>query len=399
MAQIKKPTGAAKSKTPGPILRFAHPFFTPSAKRAAQPAAGNRMLDHIVKGLTPIPKAKSDAPMPLSAIIGQQSADEIQQSGRIMFHVGGDSGVPDTLDRETRQTMVAEAMATDYNLNDHTKSPAFLYHLGDVLYTTAGGTYDSEFYKPYKHYPGKIVAIPGNHDGENAQKMTEFQATFCANAQVVPPQAGVIFRQTMNQPGVYWLLDAPFVQIIGLYSNSAENPGFISGQIPGNHQKQWLITTLKTIGAARKNGNRKALLFATHHPPFSSGGHSGSQQMLADIDDACDQAGGVYPDVFLSGHAHSIQRYTRIKNVGGVTRKILHLIYGCLGHGGQTIATKFPVAAGDHTYEFGYKGYGYALVTVNKQSLTLNAYGVDWDANNKAVKTPVDEQPLKVELT
>ncbi len=120
--------------------------------------------------------------------------------------------------------------------------------------------------------------------------------------------------------------------------------------------------------------------------------------MLADIDNACDQAGGVYPDLFLSGHAHSIQRYTRTKNVNGVTRKIPHLIYGCLGHGGQGIGTTFPVTTGDHTYEFGYKGYGYALVTVTAQSVTLNAYGVDWNANNQAVKTPVDK-PVTVDLT
>ena len=76
------------------------------------------------------------------------------------------------------------------------------------------------------------MAIPGNHDGETPKKIKEFQDTFCAKTQTVPPDAGVIFRQTMTQPGVYWLLDAPFVQIVGLYSNCAENPGFISEQFP-----------------------------------------------------------------------------------------------------------------------------------------------------------------------
>jgi hypothetical protein len=33
----------------------------------------------------------------------------------------------------------------------------------------------------------------------------------------------------MIQPGVYWLLDAPFVRIIGLYSNCLENPGYLEG--------------------------------------------------------------------------------------------------------------------------------------------------------------------------
>jgi Calcineurin-like phosphoesterase len=92
-------------------------------------------------------------------------------------------------------------------------------------------------------------------------------------------------------------------QIVGLYSNSAENPGFISGPVPGQKQKQWLVQTLKSLKATRDSGSRKALLFATHHPPYSSGGHSGSTEMLDDIDDACKQA-DIMPDAFFSGHAH-----------------------------------------------------------------------------------------------
>lgn len=349
------------------------------------------MLSHIVKGLGPVPKPRSDEPLSLDQIIGRDSAAEIEQSGKIIFQVGGDSGVPDILDRETRQTMVAEAMAKDFNFSKHTESPAFLYHLGDVIYSKPGGTYESEFYKPYKHYPGKIVAIPGNHDGETTEKLRDFQKTFCATRQVVPPEAGVIFRQTMTQPGVYWWLEAPFVDIIGLYSNSAENPGFISGPIPGAHQKNWLIQTLKQIGQRRRQGQRKALLFATHHPPFSNGGHSGSTEMLHDIDDACSKAGDVRPDAFFSGHAHSIQRYTRTFN----NAKTPYFVFGCIGHGDQHVDSEFPKASGDHVYEFGYKGYGYGLVTVTQKSLTINAFGVDWDATGKAVSKSID-RPTKV---
>ena len=32
----------------------------------------------------------------------------------------------------------------------------------------------------------------------------------------------------MIQPGVYFTLEAPFVRILGLYSNMLENPGVIS---------------------------------------------------------------------------------------------------------------------------------------------------------------------------
>ena len=45
--------------------------------------------------------------------------------------------------------------------------------------------YRGEFYEPYVHYPGKIIAIPGNHDGEvfpktDPKTLEAFQANFCA---------------------------------------------------------------------------------------------------------------------------------------------------------------------------------------------------------------------------
>ena len=87
------------------------------------------------------------------------------------------------------------------------------------------------------------MAIPGNHDGEvraaaDNPSLSAFRANFCApNAVVPPPASGIgVFRETMIQPGVYWMLDAPFVRIIGLYSNLLENPGYIEGE--GGHTSQ-----------------------------------------------------------------------------------------------------------------------------------------------------------------
>ena len=37
-------------------------------------------------------------------------------------------------------------------------------------------------------------------------------------------------RSTMNQPGVYFTLDAPFVSIVGLYTNALDGPGILSTQ-------------------------------------------------------------------------------------------------------------------------------------------------------------------------
>jgi hypothetical protein len=374
-----KSTRKSTSKT----LRFAHPYFTTKApgERAKTPGHGQQMLDHIKGTLGPIPPVKGDGMMSLSDIIGQAGTDAIAAANRITFHVAGDTGVPET-DRETRQVMVADAMAKDYNAAAPELSPAFFLHLGDVIYGPNPNAYLGEFYRPYMHYPGKIVAIPGNHDGESGAKLDAFQKYFCAPSQQVPPIAGSIFRQTLNQPGVYFCLDAPLVQIVGLYSNCAENPGYISGAVPGQKQKQWLVQTLKSLKASRDQGQRKALLLATHHPPYSNGGHSGSTEMLADIDDACKQA-NIWPDAFFSGHAHSIQRYTRSVALGAKNLSIPYIVSGCGGHGGQKVNQPTRAPGQNPIYEFGYEGWGYTLVDITEQTVTITSYGVDWDSVNK----------------
>ncbi len=44
--------------------------------------------------------------------------------------------------------------------------PAFLFHLGDVVYDFGEAQYYyDQFYEPYRNYPAPIFAIPGNHDG------------------------------------------------------------------------------------------------------------------------------------------------------------------------------------------------------------------------------------------
>lgn len=364
-------------------MRFAHPYYTnvPPEKRPVHSVYGQRMTDYIQGKLNPIPPVKGDSMFTLADVIGQEGSDGIAAAGQITIHVAGDTGVPEG-NTETKQVMVADAMSKDYDADDPHTSPAFFLHVGDVIYGADPRAYQNEFYRPYIHYPGKIIAIPGNHDGESAAKIADFQKYFCAPTQEVPPIAGSIFRQTMNQPGVYWCLDAPFVQIIGLYSNSAENPGYISGPTIGQAQKQWLVKTLTTLKAVRTAGTRKALLMVTHHPPYSSGGHSGSTQMLADIDDACGQA-NIMPDAFFSGHAHSIQRYTRTVSFNGQTLKIPYIVTGCGGHGGQTVAAPSHNPGTNPVYEFGYKGWGYTKLAIDAKSLAITSYGVVDDTANQ----------------
>ena len=166
--------------------------------------------------------------------------------------------------------------------------------------------------------------------------------------------------------------------------NSAENPGFIEGPTIGTKQKDWLVKTLTAIKKSRDAGPRKALLLATHHPPFSSGGHSGSAGMLKDVQDACDSS-KIMPDAFFSGRAHSIQRYTRTLQFQGKRLKTPFIVSGCGGHGGQTISTNTGVTSGDHTYEFGYKGWGYTKAEITQHELKITSYGVDPKTGKKNV--------------
>jgi hypothetical protein len=367
-------------------LRFAHPFFTtvPLNRRVAT-RAGSRMVNYIQQNLQAVPKPKSPPVMTLADIVGTQSAKDIEQSGTIRFHSVGDTGKG----TNSAQGDVADAMAKDFDISHPAQSPAFFFHLGDVIYGDhKDQKYRPEFYEPYMHYPGKIIAIPGNHDGEVFQatdptSLKAFLSNFCAATPTVPAIAGTIFRETVTQPGVYWLLNTPFVDIIGLYSNVAENPGFISGAVPGPQQKAWLIATLKQIAKDRGTGKRKGLLIATHHPPFSAGGHSGSTDMLADIDDACKQ-GGVMPDLFFAAHAHSYQRYTRRLTFSGKAMEIPFIVAGTGGINDQVIVAATGQVTGDHSFVQSRKGYGYLLIEANRTTITVKMIGVDPTSKSKS---------------
>ena len=370
--------------------RFAHPFFNNAAPEERAAVDGMfRMTDHIKTKLESIPKVKGDSVITLKEIIGAAGADAIEKSKSISFHSVGDTGHENGVAEE----LVADAMTGDYNISKPEKSPAFFLHLGDVIYydNTDKG-YHAQFYVPYKKYPGKIIAIPGNHDGElfkfdqtsTGQKKTleAFQNNFCRPAPA-HVSSGTILRDMVSQPGVYWMLDAPFVNIIGLYSNIAENPGYLQGNDIGDAQKKWLTKTLAAIKKKRDNGDNKALIIAVHHPPISKGNHSSSTEMLADIDDSCNKS-GIMPDAVLAAHAHSYQRFTRFITFNGNKMEIPFIVAGSGGRGLSPHLTKATGAKeGDHTYDKSLKGFGYLTVNVTATTLKFDFFEVDKDTGKK----------------
>lgn len=393
MPSKSKQTKSKRSS--GKILRFAHPFFNApiDSGKAIVPGTEKRMTDYIQTKLLPIPAPTRTPTMRLEEIIGADGVKAVEKAGFINFHTVGDTGHENGL----MQELVAEAMTLDYDTAHPEKSPAFFLHLGDVIYyNNTDQGYQAQFYVPYKKYPGKIIAIPGNHDGElfkwdgtptgQQKTLAAFQRNFCQPKPGVPPDAGTIYREMVSQPGVYWWLNAPFVDILALYSNIGEGPGFISGKDIGLQQKQWFEQALKAILKNRGNGVNKALIVAVHHPPFSNGGHSSSTQMLADIDDSCKRA-GIQADAILAAHAHNYQRFTRRLSFQNENREVPYYVVGTGGRGTTTLETATGQIVGDHSYESSQSGYGYLTVTVNAKTLKFSFTQVD----NSGARHPFDK--------
>ena len=378
---------AVKSKSSGKEPgRFAHPFWTkpPHTLGVNIPGVGGRMTDFVFTKLQPIPKPKRNPPiMTLADIIGSDGASRVIETGSVTFQSFGDTGNTST----DIQEVIAAAMTKDFDLQNPAASPSFLFHLGDVIYydNTDKG-YQAQFYVPYKKYPGKIIAIPGNHDGElfkwdgvsTGQKVTlgAFQENFCQSKPGIPPAAGTIYREMVSQPGVYWWLDAHYVDIIGLYSNIGEGPGCISGKIPGQDQKNWFTATLTKIAKARNNGQRKGLIIATHHPSYSNGGHEPSTDMLQDIDDSCKTA-DIMPDAVLAGHAHTYQRFTRYISSGGKNVEIPYYVVGTGGRQLSPVKAATGARTGDVSFDASASCYGYLTIKASKTQLVFKFTQVD----------------------
>jgi hypothetical protein len=324
---------------------------------------------------------------------GAAKTEAIEQAGQIVFHSVGDTG---SAEGPSTQSLVADKMVSDFTEANSADIPSFFYHLGDVVYYFGEATYYyDQFYEPYRSYPTPIVGIPGNHDGvvyaaDPAPTLAAFLANFCAPSFAPAPDAGGLARTTMIQPGVYFTFDAPFVRILGVYSNVLEDPGVISGEdgtYPTLDSRQ--IDFLQTALARVKSENYAgAVIIAVHHPPFTGGStHGGSPLMLQDIDNAC-QAAGVWPHAVFSGHSHNYQRFTR--TVNGL--QIPYLVAGCGGHAplekmSGTYRTPFPIDSTLTLESYDDSDYGYLRVVVNATTLSIEFHP---EGDGGTTKTPDD---------
>jgi hypothetical protein len=376
---------------------FAQPKPSPDPTGFKDPVTDTSYQE--ISTLEPVPEPAGSAVEPvltLAQVYGSAGAAKvavIQNSGQLVFHSVGDTG---SVVGPMTQSLVADKMVTDFSEADAADVPSFLFHLGDVVYFFGEATYYyDQFYEPYRDYPAPILAIAGNHDGvvypkDPAPTLSAFLQNFCTTSPVQSPDAGGLQRTTMTQPGVYFTLEAPFVRIMGLYSNVLEDPGVISGENGQNtvldgRQVAFLTAALKRVKSDNFTG---AVIIAMHHPPFTGGSeHGGSPLMLADIDSAC-TAAGVWPHAVFSGHAHNYQRFTRTVN----KMQIPFLVAGCGGHSPlspmrATYRTPYVIDNTLTLESYDATDYGYLRVIVNPTTMTIEYHP---QSDGGTTKTPND---------
>jgi len=402
------------SVTPDPTgFRTPHPSDSQLYKEI------QKLLTKDVVSFTPS-RLPSDGLLALKDVWGAQGAKvtkNIQSAGKIVFHAAGDTGASNE-GKYANEVRVCDQLTSDCRTSDDANRPVFLFQLGDVVYDFGESRYYyDQFYDPFRNYPAPIFAIPGNHDSfivpntpADETPLEIFERNFCATEPMITPEAASLHRTAMTQPGVYFTVDAPFVRIIGLFSNALEDPGVISSEkgkwpVVPDTQLAFLEAQLSLI---KKHNYAGAVIVATHHPPFSyepekksggaGGNHAGSPAMLRDIDNIC-LSTGVYPHAFLSGHAHNYQRFARRIRFSSQEYEVPFIV---CGDGGHNVNRLVKGRAGQPPQEphFGanvryleYKpavkskglilkhyddmNYGYLRITVDKEKLQIGFHLVN----------------------
>lgn len=349
---------------PDPVFHepvFGEGTVTPDPTGFIQPHPSDKALYKEVENLLKTKvvgfnksRLEPDGLYPLTEAFGARGPDvvaAIEKAGRLVFHAIGDSGATMDGKQFASELTVADQLTMDCNITETANRPAFLLHLGDVVYDFGESQYYyDEFYAPFRDYPAPIFAIPGNHDSfvlpdtpDGETPLDVFTRNFCAEKPNVTREAASLHRTAMTQPGVYYALEAPFVRVLCLFSNALEDPGVISSErghwpdVP-DFQLEFLEAQLQKI---KQDNYKGAVLIAVHHPPFSyaaktssrasGGSHGCSTAMLRQIDTICTKV-GVYPHAFLSGHAHNYQRYTRTVHMNGADYDVPFIVCGDGGH-------------------------------------------------------------------
>jgi hypothetical protein len=395
-----------------PVFSQPQPTADPSVFKIIHPSDADayKAIDELNKEgrlqAMPFPTPRGSGAEPvleLADVFGANSSavTAITNRGQIVFHATGDCG--STRGPKT-QNEVTDKMIGDFAESDPKEIPQFALLLGDVVYNFGEAEYYyDQFYEPYRNYHAPVLAVAGNHDGmvsplAHATSLAAYLRNFCADPSAgftVTPEAGGLSRTAQIQPGVFFTFDAPFVRFLLFYSNTLEDPGVIANSTIGEAQLVYLRAALQRAKDEKYSG---ALIFAHHHPQYAIGGqHSSSVEMRQQMDEVC-KAVGVWPHAVLSGHAHSYQRFTRLRSDG---TEIPYVTCGNGGHNVQKLSAPGGVALrtpqtlqkktaqdDEVTFEnYDDVNFGYLRVIVNAQQLRIEYHPA---SDGVGVKTPDD---------
>jgi len=366
-------------------ILVAHSHVPQQGASRPRPPKGHAQSHPGVQPISPFGKKNKFQPLPdpmgeppyhyvLDAAIPDVEATA-KRDGKLVFHVCGDTG---GIKHPEYQMGVAAAMKAD--LDAKTNPPSFFYHLGDVIYYNGQiSDYFDQFYEPYDHYTAPIISIPGNHDGEPADpsqtSLDGWVRYFMSGTPQINPESQDAPRYTMSQPNVYFTLVAPFVTIIGMYSNVPE------GGSVDSIQQQWLTNEFSTAPTD------KALIVALHHPIYSfDDHHSGSARMADVVQHAINDSRRV-PNMVLTAHVHNYQRIekeiiarhpTPFMVIGNGGYYHMHNLSVNVGHrdSGDTGAKLIAADA---------KHHGYVTLTVDADKISGTLTTTD----------PTDENPTR----
>ncbi|MBI1803211.1 MAG: metallophosphoesterase [Ignavibacteriae bacterium] len=346
----------------------------------------------------PIPDKSIKKPkqysLSLDSILSDKDIRAITKNKKLIVHMAGDTG---GINGTETQEAIAYQMEKQIQGAPKGQQPSFFYNLGDVVYYNGLlKHYEDQFYDPYKTYPAVIFAIPGNHDcdtsvrkgdePDNEPSLTGFIENFCDKKRRPVPFSP--YRYSMNQPYPYWTLDAPFLTVIGLFSN-------VDGSLDhwddaAKPQYTWLVDQLKT---APKD---KCLFVTVHHPPFSLDTVHGGYIDILEAIDAAAAAAQRHPDAVFSGHVHDYQRFTRTLK----GKAYPYIIAGAAGYVNQQrsmhklqrhpnndlIAVPFHTRRKDLVLEYyDQKDPGFLRVVIDKSTFAVEYFVNTWDGSKPPV--------------
>lgn len=335
----------------------------------------------------PVPSPRGYPTLDLTDITGANPSGYSKTEGaeEIAFDIIGDSGAPNETKLNDYETPVTGLLSR----NAQRSKPAFLYHVGDVVYYYGEKDYYySQFYEPFRSYPAPIFAIPGNHDGiisdTEEESLQSFRAAFCAQLPGRWEGSGGILRSTMTQPGVYFTLDAPLVSIIGLYSNVGESFGFLDAQ-----QLSFFYKELVRLKAERAKTGR-AVILAIHHFPRWFPDQKKKDPNSTALDAACQKA-GFWPDAVICGHAHLYQRVVRPMK----SQDIPYVMTGAGGYGlskTQELAKDYMANTVDNNVKLGnvLVESGYVRATVSVPQKGDSTLRFEYQSVKQTSSTPSD---------